>query len=296
MNTPGSPEAIPAGIPEVLQASGTYDDYPRTYSGPVAAEYPDAADDDYDNYDGNYYDDETEESFYRQVFGDMARPGIGIAVAAVGLTALVASGVVAVHAIGGHESPHAIAQADTNALAGSKAFSQTEIDRILQTFKQQYGAMPTDVTVKTRLSVAQWEAKFDCKLQHDLTPDDRAAKRASFAQQACAQLIASAIGKNSYGWNKNQDNELIELWTNESTWSANAKNPGSTAFGIPQSMISLHRPDLIKEFGNNKYSYFDNPVSQIQWGLEYIHGKYGNPLNANMSWHNRLNATGNAWY
>ena len=55
-----------------------------------------------------------------------------------------------------------------------------------------------------------------------------------------------------------------ELWYKESRWNYKAKNPKSSAFGIPQILG-------LKEL---------NPTKQIDRGLNYIKHRYSNPCNA----------------
>jgi hypothetical protein len=55
-----------------------------------------------------------------------------------------------------------------------------------------------------------------------------------------------------------------ELWYKESRWNYKAKNPNSSAFGIPQILG-------LKEL---------NPTKQIDRGLNYIKHRYSNPCNA----------------
>ena len=55
-----------------------------------------------------------------------------------------------------------------------------------------------------------------------------------------------------------------ELWYKESRWNYKAKNPKSSAFGIPQILG-------LKEL---------NPTKQIDKGLNYIKHRYSNPCNA----------------
>ena len=57
---------------------------------------------------------------------------------------------------------------------------------------------------------------------------------------------------------------LVTLWRLESNWSSTAKNPKSSAYGIPQLL-------KMKEI---------NPYKQIDLGLKYIAHRYGNPCKA----------------
>lgn len=74
------------------------------------------------------------------------------------------------------------------------------------------------------------------------------------------------------GWTEDEWNALYQLWQRESGWSPTADNPTSSAFGIPQAMTSVH--DV-----GGRYMAGD-PRAQIKWGLNYISGRYGNPLQA----------------
>jgi hypothetical protein len=57
---------------------------------------------------------------------------------------------------------------------------------------------------------------------------------------------------------------LVILWRMESQWNPKAKNPKSSAYGIPQLL-------KMKE---------TNPYKQIDLGLKYIAKRYGNPCKA----------------
>ena len=57
---------------------------------------------------------------------------------------------------------------------------------------------------------------------------------------------------------------LVVLWRSESQWNPKAKNPKSSAYGIPQLLKMTER----------------NPYKQIDLGLKYIAYRYGNPCKA----------------
>jgi hypothetical protein len=82
------------------------------------------------------------------------------------------------------------------------------------------------------------------------------------AQNYARQLLSM------YGWGQDQMSSLIPLWNQESGWNANAVNPSSGAYGIPQSLGHGHPYDL----GDYK--------NQVIWGLNYIRGRYGSPAGA----------------
>lgn len=105
-----------------------------------------------------------------------------------------------------------------------------------------------------------------------------------------------ALGKDlarSWGWGSGSQWEaLYKLWMGESGWRTNADNPTSSAYGIPQAMLSLHKmPDGYYDrktgSGASIHAYGGDPRIQIQWGLAYIKGAYGSPLNAYHKWLSR---------
>lgn len=67
-----------------------------------------------------------------------------------------------------------------------------------------------------------------------------------------------------------QWNALRQLWQKESGWNPNAVNRSSGAFGIAQILPSAH-PTANRNMSAQE---------QIDWGLNYIMNRYGNPLAA----------------
>lgn len=86
-----------------------------------------------------------------------------------------------------------------------------------------------------------------------------------------------------FGWGRDQYSCLVKLWERESNWRLNAYNKSSGAYGIPQALpgnkMATAGPD-----------WLTNPETQINWGLNYIQGRYGSPCSA-LSHSDRLN-----WY
>ena len=88
---------------------------------------------------------------------------------------------------------------------------------------------------------------------------------------SAAEYQAYAYEKcKANGWSDSDFNALVALWNKESGWNPNAQNRSSGAYGIPQN--------------NNKSKYEswyrNNAYAQIDWGINYIKGRYGNPSNA----------------
>lgn len=69
------------------------------------------------------------------------------------------------------------------------------------------------------------------------------------------------------GFSDNDWGALQQLWQKESGWNPNAVNPSSGAFGIAQILPSAH-PTANRNMSGQE---------QIDWGLNYIRNRYGNP-------------------
>lgn len=76
----------------------------------------------------------------------------------------------------------------------------------------------------------------------------------------------------NFGWSDEDFNNLVQLWNRESGWNPNAHSR-SGAHGIPQALPA----SKMAEYGDD---YLTNYVTQINWGLNYISKKYGNPTTA----------------
>jgi len=87
-----------------------------------------------------------------------------------------------------------------------------------------------------------------------------------------AQAVAKVL-MGSYGWGESEYSCLHSLWTRESSWNYQAKNPSSDAYGIPQSLPGDKMASVSSDWATN-------PVTQITWGLGYIAGRYGSPCGA----------------
>lgn len=76
-----------------------------------------------------------------------------------------------------------------------------------------------------------------------------------------------------YGLSAAEFECLDALWVSESDWDPTADNPTSSAYGIPQALTAGTHDNLPAD-------YMTNPVSQIRWGLWYIHDSYGTACSA----------------
>ena len=85
--------------------------------------------------------------------------------------------------------------------------------------------------------------------------------------------IARQIMVNKYGWGDAQFTCYDNIIMRESKWIVSADNPHSSAFGIPQALPG----SKMSSFGAD---WRTNPVTQIRWGLDYVHDRYGTPCQA----------------
>lgn len=107
----------------------------------------------------------------------------------------------------------------------------------------------------------------------------KAAAQAHRAQQAAVttpsgspqQIAQQMLGK--YGWSQSQFSCLQPLWFHESGWNVSAENPSSGAYGIPQALPG-------SQMASAGADWRTNAATQIRWGLNYIHDRYGSPCGA----------------
>lgn len=87
-----------------------------------------------------------------------------------------------------------------------------------------------------------------------------AAEAQAYAKQRCS----------AYGWSENDYYNLVALWNKESHWNMYAQNRYSGAYGIPQALPG-------SKMASAGSDYLTNYQTQVNWGLSYIKGRYGNP-------------------
>lgn len=97
------------------------------------------------------------------------------------------------------------------------------------------------------------------------------------------RLLAYRIFTEDERFDNSDWEHLVDLFQRESSWNHQARNPKSTARGLPQAMGSLNPETMTDEWLND-------PAAQIRWGLNYIKNRYGTVANA-IAHHNRK-----GWY
>lgn len=89
--------------------------------------------------------------------------------------------------------------------------------------------------------------------------------------------LGKSLAASMYGWTGAEWDALYQLWQHESGWNEKAVNPSSQAWGIvqalPGSKMASAGPD-----------WKTSAATQINWGLGYIHDRYGDPEKAWSFW------------
>ena len=75
------------------------------------------------------------------------------------------------------------------------------------------------------------------------------------------------------GWSDSEYQCLVLLWNRESQWNPYAENSSSGAYGIPQALPG-------SKMASAGADWRTNPITQINWGIGYIKGRYGTPCSA----------------
>lgn len=97
-------------------------------------------------------------------------------------------------------------------------------------------------------------------------PQPRPAPNAAVVGEA--QAYARTLVANDAEWNC-----LYSLWQRESGWRVEAYNASSGATGIPQALPGSKMASAGADWATNY-------VTQVNWGMGYINGRYGSPCNA----------------
>ena len=85
--------------------------------------------------------------------------------------------------------------------------------------------------------------------------------------------IARQIMVNKFSWGEDQFTCYDDIIMRESRWIVTADNPNSSAYGIPQALPG-------KKMASFGADWRTNPATQIRWGLDYVHDRYGTPCQA----------------
>ena len=122
----------------------------------------------------------------------------------------------------------------------------------------------------------------------EITGEAKNADQATAAAAAAAAAEAGAVpttysGEDprslakplvaAQGWSDREYQCLVLLWNRESQWNPYAENSSSGAYGIPQALPG-------SKMASAGADWRTNPITQINWGIGYIKGRYGTPCSA----------------
>ena len=121
-----------------------------------------------------------------------------------------------------------------------------------------------------------------------IAADTKNADSATAAAAAAAAAAAGAVPTtysgedprslakplvSAQGWGDSEYQCLVLLWNRESQWNPYAENASSGAYGIPQALPG-------SKMASAGADWRTNPITQINWGIGYIKGRYGTPCSA----------------
>jgi len=100
------------------------------------------------------------------------------------------------------------------------------------------------------------------------TLNDRAERHPEYAKRLGHRMTRDFGYRGTRQWTC-----LRHLWRLESSWRVHADNQYSRAYGIPQA----NPGSKMSTAGDH---WRRNAVTQIRWGLRYVHGRYQRPCGA----------------
>ncbi|MCD0445519.1 hypothetical protein LO763_18050 [Glycomyces sp. A-F 0318] len=199
------------------------------------------------------------------------------------LLVLAIGAVIAVAAI--TDDP---ATTDARHPSQAAAEQQAEIDAAIDEVRYRHvnyiaETAGADVTVKAA-AVADYAVDRAEGLNDAQEDADQAAEEAAMNTNPTSVEVPSSCGEYSgnratgcaltleWGWDLEQFACLELLWSKESGWNELAAN-SIGAYGIPQAYPG-------SKMSSEGDDWQTNPVTQIQWGLGYIAGRYDDPCGA----------------
>jgi soluble lytic murein transglycosylase-like protein len=222
------------------------------------------------------------------------RPALYLAVAAGALMVnVVTTGEPAAHADGAQLESVSIAH--QLGIASDSAPQRVDGDTVrpLEQLAASRSQRDADQAAAAQSQAAADQAALDARAAAEAAAREAAAAAEAAAREAEAQAAAAtrtealapvaqaaAAPAGSYqdyalsklGGNGSQFSCLEHLWGKESGWNPNAKNPSSTAYGIPQFLDST--------WGGTGIAKTSDGYRQIDAGLIYIERRYGSPCGA----------------
>ncbi|WPO87794.1 lytic transglycosylase domain-containing protein [Herbiconiux sp. KACC 21604] len=201
-----------------------------------------------------------------------------VALQVIGLAAVTACAFVTVVAPNLQVQP-AVASFDGTFAQGDVEVQNLDVSGSVaaSVFRDGYSVTEAPKPVIVEVAVPKGSSSSSSS-DDDGCPDPNAA----VADPAGAQAVAAELAA-ARGWTGAQFDALLALWSRESGWRVNALNKSSCAYGIPQALPG-------SKMSAAGADWLTNPATQITWGLNYIQGRYGDPLSA------LAHSDANHWY
>lgn len=131
------------------------------------------------------------------------------------------------------------------------------------------------------MGLASGSSGGDGSVEQCVSGDDSTGSGTSSGMNASAaeakKIAKRKIKEYHYDWNDAEWQCLVTLWDHESGWNYQATNPSSGAYGIPQALPG-------SKMATAGQDWEKNAATQIKWGLNYIHERYGTPCAAWSFW------------
>ncbi len=174
-----------------------------------------------------------------------------------------------------------------NAYEGKLRVDKIEIENKAQTVRQleaKFDKVNTNLTksLEDKDSSAQKQAELEqekLRLEQELEKTRQqlqAKNNAKNQTYAAAQVTPDKASLMRGAGIPESDWAYVDyIVTKESGWSSTVKNRTSSAYGLCQTMLSMHT--VVADFKTN-------PAAQMQWCNEYAHGKYGSWARAYAYW------------
>lgn len=208
------------------------------------------------------------------VRGHLLRDRISIRGVAAATSVVVASTglTVAVHAVASEPDRQTAAPAARVVTRIGELPAEASVSRSTVPAGKRLAAIKTaNRREKLRAAREALEAR-ELRAEREERAERASRSSARVDSSGSARGIAASIARSRYGWGAEQFSCLDSLWERESGWNVHAANP-SGAYGIPQALPG----SKMGAFGGD---WRDSATTQIEWGLDYIDGRYGNPCGA----------------
>jgi hypothetical protein len=181
---------------------------------------------------------------------------------------LVAGGVIITQEPGVADEAAAVPATDAAAAVVLSGGAQRDAAALDNQRRSTLAAQQKAEQARAAAATARAQAAAAAALRARAEARARAGRDALRDPQGIARIMVL-----ERGWSSSQFSCLRSLWQRESNWNPRARNASSGAFGIPQALPG-------SKMASAGSDWRTNPVTQIEWGLDYIADRFGTPCGA----------------